>query len=64
MDKRAERITNKMRADGLNEDYIADWLRVYEATGFDMRDMCDGMDVDAFLDAYEDGDLDAMITLI
>ena len=39
MDKRAERITNKMRAEGLDENYIADWLRVYEATGLDMRDL-------------------------
>jgi hypothetical protein len=28
-----------------------------------MRDMADGMDVDAFLEAYEYGDLDAMIML-
>lgn len=51
------------RADGWDEAYIADWMRVYEATGFDMRNLCDGMDVDAFLDAYEEGDLDAMIML-
>lgn len=63
MDKRAERIVNKMKVEGWDEDYIVDWLRVYEATGLDMRDMCDGMDVDAFLDAYEEGDLDAMIML-
>lgn len=62
-DKFFEKSIEEMRAEGYCEDYIEDWTRVYEETGLDMRDMCDGMDVDAFLDAYEEGDLDAMIML-
>lgn len=58
-----ENVIAHMRAEEWDEDYIEDWIRVYDETGLDMRDMCDGMDVDAFLDAYEEGDLDAMIML-
>lgn len=58
-----ETVIAHMRAENWDEDYIEDWIRVYDETGLDMRDMCDGMDVDAFLDAYEEGDLDAMIML-
>jgi len=58
-----ENVIAHMRAENWDEDYIEDWIRVYDETGLDMRDMCDGMDVDAFLDAYEEGDLDAMIML-
>lgn len=58
-----EDVIAHMRAEEWDEDYIEDWIRVYDETGLDMRDMCDGMDVDAFLDAYEEGDLDAMIML-
>ena len=55
-------VTN-MRAKHWSEEYIEDWCRVYDETGLDMRDMADGMDIDAFLEAFEDGDLDAMIML-
>lgn len=58
-----EDVIAHMRAEDWDEDYIEDWIRVYDETGLDMRDMCDGIDVDAFLDAYEEGDLDAMIML-
>lgn len=58
-----EDVIAHMRAEDWDEDYIEDWIRVYDETGLDMRDMRDGMDVDAFLDAYEEGDLDAMIML-
>lgn len=58
-----EDVIAHMRAANWDEDYIEDWIRVYDETGLDMRDMCDGMDVDAFLDAYEEGDWDAMIML-
>lgn len=63
MDKYSQRVVSKMRANGWDEDYIKDWIRVYEETGLDMRDMADGMDVDAFLEAYENDDIDAMILM-
>lgn len=62
-DRYRERTVEMMESEGWDGDYISDWCRVYDETGLDMRDMCDGMDVDAFLDAYEEGDLDAMIML-
>lgn len=52
-----------MRNDGYDEDFILDWVRIYDETGLDLRDMSDGMDVDAFLEAYEEGDLDEMMML-
>ena len=62
-DRYRERTVEMMKSEGWDEDYISDWCRVYDETGLDMQDMCDGMDVDAFLEAYEEGDLDAMIML-
>ena len=56
-------VVSHMIEEGWDKDYIADWERVYDETGLDMRDMADGMDVDAFQDAYENGDFDAMIML-
>ena len=58
-----DRVVSQMQADGCCEEYIGDWCRVYDETGLDMRDMSDGMDVDAFLDAYEEGDFDEMMML-
>lgn len=58
-----DRVVSKMTEEGWDEDYIENWKRVYDETGLDMRDMADGMDVDAFLDAYERNDLDEMIML-
>ena len=49
-----EDVIAHMRAENWDEGYIEDWIRVYDETGLDMRDLCDGMDVDAFLDAYEE----------
>lgn len=57
------RVITKMIQDGVCDEYIRDWQRVYDETGLDMRDMADGMDVDAFLEAYEEGDIDAMLML-
>lgn len=62
-DEYREKTIAFMLDEGWDEDYIADWERVYDETGLDMRDMADGMDVDAFLDAYENDDFDAMIML-
>lgn len=56
-------VVSYMTEEGWDKDYIEDWERVYDETGLDMRDMADGMDVDAFLDAYERGDIDEMIML-
>ena len=58
-----EQTIAEMRNDGYDEDFILDWVRIYDETGLDLRDMSDGMDVDAFLDAYEEGDLDEMMML-
>jgi len=58
-----DKAVAEMRANDWNEDYIEDWCRIYDETGLDMRNMCDGMDVDAFLEAYENGDLYAMFML-
>lgn len=58
-----DKAVAEMRANNRDEDYIEDWRRIYDETGLDMRDMRDGMDVDAFLEAYENDDLDAMIIL-
>lgn len=63
MSKYEERIIAEMRKANYSEEYISDWIRVYEETGLDMRCLADGMDVDEFLDAYEEGDLDTMILL-
>lgn len=60
LDKYGRTVVSKLKYDGVNPDYIEDWVRLYEATGLDLRDLADGMDVDAFIDAYEDGDLDGM----
>lgn len=62
-DKYRDSQVAEMIANDWDEDYISDWCRVYDETGLDMRDMADGMDVDAFLEAFEEGDLDAMIML-
>lgn len=56
-------VVSYMTNEGWDENYIEDWKRVYDETGLDMRDLADGMDVDAFLDAYENDDFDAMIML-
>lgn len=56
-------VVSHMLDEGWDEGYIEDWCRVYDETGLDMRDMADGMDVDAFLDAYENDDFDAMMML-
>ena len=58
-----EQTIAEMRNDGYDEDFILDWVRIYDETGLDLRDMSDGMDVDAFLEAYEEGDLDEMMML-
>lgn len=58
-----DRTIASMRNDGYDEDFILDWVRIYDETGLDLRDMSDGMDVDAFLEAYEEGDLDEMMIL-
>lgn len=58
-----DKVVKMMQDEEWDEDYISEWCRVYDETGLDMRDMADGMDVDAFLEAYEEGDLDAMIML-
>lgn len=58
-----DKVVKMMQDEEWDEDYINEWCRVYDETGLDMRDMADGMDVDAFLEAYEEGDLDAMIML-
>lgn len=58
-----DNVVSQMRANGYCEEYIDDWCRVYDETGLDLRDMADDMDVDAFLDAYEEGDLDEMMML-
>lgn len=58
-----DRVVSHMIEEGWDENCIEDWERVYDETGLDMRDMADGMDVDAFLDAYERGDIDEMIML-
>lgn len=62
-DEYREKAIAHMLDEGWDDDYIEDWERVYDETGLDMRDMADGMDVDAFLDAYERGDIDEMIML-
>ena len=36
---------------------------MYDNTGIDMRDLADGMDVEAFVEAYEEGDFEAMMML-
>lgn len=58
-----EQTIAEMQNDGYDEDFIEDWCRIYDETGLDLRDMSDGMDVDAFLDAYEEGDFDEMMML-
>ena len=58
-----DKVVKMMQDEEWDKDYIDEWCRVYDETGLDMRDMADGMDVDAFLEAYEEGDLDAMIML-
>lgn len=58
-----DRVVSHMIEEGWDKNYIEDWERVYDETGLDMRDLADGMDVDAFLDAYERGDIDEMIML-
>lgn len=58
-----DRVVSHMIEEGWDKNYIEDWERVYDETGLDMRDLADGMDVDAFLDAYECGDWDEMIML-
>lgn len=58
-----DNVVSQMRANGYCEEYIDDWCRVYDETGLDLRDMADNMDVDAFLDAYEEGDFDEMMML-
>lgn len=63
MEDYGTRVITEMIRDGVCDEYIRDWERVYDETGLDMRDMADGMDVDAFLEAYEEGDWDAMIML-
>lgn len=62
-DKYRESVLKTAEREGWCEEYLDDWLRVYDETGMDMRDFADGMDVDAFLEAYEEDDLDAMIML-
>lgn len=62
-DSYRDKVVAEMRANDWCEDYIEDWCKVYDETGLDMRDMADGIDVDAFLEAYEYGDLDAMMML-
>lgn len=63
MEDYGTRVVSKMINDGVCDEYIRDWQRVYDETGLDMRDLADGMDVDAFLEAYEEGDWDAMLML-
>ena len=59
-----EQTIAEMRNDGYDEDFILDWVRIYDETGLDLRDMSDGMDVDAFLDAYEEWTLMHSLTLM
>ena len=48
---------NRMLKEGYSLDYISDWKNMNDATGLDLRDMSDGVDVDEFLDIWEDEDL-------
>lgn len=62
-DKYMKEAIEQLKKEGACKEYIDDWVRVYNETGMDIRDMADGMDVDAFLDAYECGDYDEMLFL-
>ena len=58
-----ELVVNELKRSGACKQYIEDWIYVYDNTGIDMRDLADGMDVEAFVEAYEEGDFEAMMML-
>lgn len=58
-----ESVIAELKSEGACQEYIDDWIYVYENTGMDMRDFADGMDVEAFVEAYEEGDFDMMMML-
>lgn len=64
-DSYREQALREMKAEGYCEDFIDDWIKIYDATGMDKRSMSDGLwDADDFIDAYEAGDFDACLDMI
>ena len=60
-----QKAINNMISEGYCKDYIDDWIKIYDATGLDKRDLADGdWDADEFIDAYEDGDFDTLFDMI
>lgn len=55
-----QRSVSEMTLDGFCSEYINKWRRVYHATGFDLRDLGDGVDADEFIEAFENNDVDEM----